>query len=67
MLIAHVKMFDHLPNLRFKLIVIIPKHFQIAESTYTRVIPLMMQFFVLKRVLPYTQVYMIIELGMKNF
>ena len=41
-------MFDQSPDLRFKLLVIIPKYSQIAESTYTRVIPLMMQFLVLK-------------------
>ena len=48
-------MFDQLPDLRFKLRVIIPKYSLIAESTYTRVIPLMMQFFVLKCVSTYTQ------------
>ena len=35
--------------------VIIPKHLQIVESTYTRVIPLMMQFLVLKCVSTYTR------------
>ena len=48
-------MFDQLPDLRFKLPVIIPKYSQIAESTYTRVIPLMMQFLVLKCVSTYTR------------
>ena len=48
-------MFDQLPDLHFKLLVIIPKYSRIAESTYTRVIPLMMQFLVLKCVLTYTR------------
>ena len=48
-------MFDQLPDLRFKLLVIIPKYSQIAELTYTQVIPLMMQFLVLKCVSTYTQ------------
>ena len=61
LLIARVKMFDQLPDLRFKLIVIIPKHLQIAESTYTRVIPLMMQFLVLKCVSTYTRGQLIHE------
>ena len=42
LLIARVSMFDQLPDLRFKLLVFIPKYSQIAESTYTWVIPLMM-------------------------
>ena len=50
-------MFDQLPDLRFKLQVIIPKYSRIAESTYTQVIPLMMQFLVLKCVSTYTRVY----------
>ena len=62
LLIARVSMFDQLPNLRFKLLVIIPKYSQIAESTYTRVIPLMMQFLVLKCVLTYTRVYTVLLL-----
>ena len=48
-------MFDQLPDLRFKLPVIIPEYSRIAESTYTQVIPLMMQFLVLKCVSTYTQ------------
>ena len=47
-------MFDQLPELCFKLLVIIPKYSRIVESTYTRVIPLMMQFLVLKCVSTYT-------------
>ena len=50
-------MFDQLPDLRFKLQVIIPKYSRIAESTYIWVIPLMMQFLVLKCVSTYTRVY----------
>ena len=52
---ARVKLFNQLPDLCFKLLVIIPKYSQIAESTYTRVIPLMMQFLVLKCVSTYTR------------
>ena len=40
-------MFDQLPDLHFKILVIIPKYSRIAELTYTPVIPLMMQFLVL--------------------
>ena len=47
-LLLIVLMFDNLPDLCFKLLVIIPKYSQIAESIYTRVIPLMMLFLVLK-------------------
>ena len=45
-----ITFFLFLPNT-----VIIPKHLQIVESTYTRVIPLMMQFLVLKCVSTYTR------------
>ena len=44
-------------DLRFKLPVIIPEYSRIAELTYTGVIPLMMQFLVLKCVSTYTRVY----------
>ena len=50
-------MFDQLPDLRFKLPVIIPKYSRIAETTYARVIPSMIQNLVLKCVLTYTRVY----------
>ena len=53
--IARVLMFDNLPDLCFKLLVIIPKYSKIAESTCTRVIPLMMLFLVLKCVSTYTR------------
>ena len=48
-------MFDQLPDLHFKLPVIIPEYSRIAESTYTWVIPLMMQFLVLKCISTYTR------------
>ena len=48
-------MFNQLPDSCFKLPVIIPEYSRIAQSTYTRVIPLMMQFLVLKCVSTYTR------------
>ena len=54
-------MFDQLPNLCFKLPVIIPEYSRIAESTYTRVIPLMIQFLVLKCVSTYARGQLIHE------
>ena len=52
-------MFDQLLNLRFKLLVITPKHSRIGKSSNTRVMPLMMQFLVLKSVSTYTRVHTI--------
>ena len=48
-------MFYQVPDLRFKLLVIIPKYSRIAESIYTPVKPLMTQFLGLKCVSTYTR------------
>ena len=52
---ACVKLFNQLPDLCSKLLVTLPKYSQIAKSTYTRAIPLTMQFLDIKCASTYTR------------